>query len=106
MQVLLDECLPRRLKQSISGHIVATVSDEGWTGRSNGDLLTLAVEKFDVFVTVDRNLPSQQNLNRLAMGIVILQSTSSRFQDLEPLVSDLMQTLNDIKLGDLVRLGG
>lgn len=106
MRVLLDECLPRRLKQSITGHDVATVSDEGWAGKSNGELLSLAVEKFDVFVTVDKNLSSQHNLKRLAIGVVILQSAGNRFQDLEPLIPDLMQTLKDIRPGDLVRLGG
>lgn len=64
MRVLLDECLPHRLKQAIVGYDVATVSDAGWAGKSNGELLRLAVEEFDVFVTVDQNLPAQQNLER------------------------------------------
>jgi hypothetical protein len=47
MRVLLDECLPHRLKQAIVGYDVATVSDAGWAGKSNGELLRLAVEEFD-----------------------------------------------------------
>ena len=58
MRVLLDECLPRRLKQAIVGFDVATVSDAGWAGKSNGELLGLAADDFDVFVTVDQNLPA------------------------------------------------
>ena len=76
MRVLLDECLPRR-KQAIVGHDVATVSDAGWAGKSNGELLRLAVEEFDVFVTVDQNLPAQQNLERFEISIVILQASQS-----------------------------
>ena len=38
MRVLLDECLPRRLKQSITGHDVATVSDEEGYQRFKGGL--------------------------------------------------------------------
>ncbi len=55
MRVLLDECLPRRLRRSIVGYDVATVSDVGWSGTSNGELLGLAADEFDVFVTVDQN---------------------------------------------------
>jgi predicted nuclease of predicted toxin-antitoxin system len=106
MRVLLDECLPRRLKRVIPGHQVVTVPDAGWAGRGNGELLSLAVGEFDVFVTVDQNLPAQQNLSRLQIGVIILQAASSRFQDLEPLVPELVQALATIKAGELVRLGG
>ena len=64
MRVLLDECLPSRLKRVLPGHEVSTVSDAGWAGKTNGELLSLAVERFDAFVTIDKNLPAQQNLQR------------------------------------------
>jgi len=60
MRVLLDECLPRRLKRELAGHDVRTVAEMGWAGNSNGALLNLAQEKFDIFVTVDKNLTAQQ----------------------------------------------
>jgi predicted nuclease of predicted toxin-antitoxin system len=105
MRVLLDECLPRRLKRSISGHDVRTVPECGWAGKSNGELLRLAGNRFDVFVTVDRNLPAQQNLGS-GLAVVVLQAPSNRFQDLEPLVPELVETLATITSGQLVRLGG
>jgi len=70
MRVLLDECLPSRLKQAIPGHEVSTVSDAGWRGKSNGELLGLASGEFDVFVTIDKNLPAQQNLDSFSIGVV------------------------------------
>ena len=48
MRVRLDECLPRRLKQAIVGYDVATVSDAGWSGKSNGGPLGSAFFLFDV----------------------------------------------------------
>ncbi|HRJ42715.1 MAG TPA: hypothetical protein PL105_12595 [Caldilineaceae bacterium] len=36
MKVLLDECLPRRLKRELSGHPVSTVPEMGWVGVKNG----------------------------------------------------------------------
>jgi len=106
MRVLLDECLPSRLKRVLPGHEVSTVSDAGWAGKTNGELLSLAVDRFDAFVTIDKNLPAQQNLQRLGIGVVVLRAVSNRFQDLEPLTPDLLEALEDIKPGQLVRLGG
>ena len=106
MRVLLDECLPSRLKQAIPGHEISTVSDAGWRGKSNGELLGLASGEFDVFVTIDKNLPAQQNLDSFSIGVVILNAVSNRFQDLEPLIPELLEVLPGIAPGKLVRLGG
>ena len=54
MRVLLDECLPRRLKGALVGHEVRTVPEMGWASNRNGDLLRLAEREFDIFLTVDR----------------------------------------------------
>jgi len=59
LKVPLDECVDSRLTASLGNFEVRTVADEGWVGISNGQLLSLADAKFDVFVTVDRNLPFQ-----------------------------------------------
>ncbi len=56
MSILLDECLPRRLKREIGDHEVVTVPEMRWAGIKNGDLLRRAEREFDVFVTVDQNL--------------------------------------------------
>ena len=42
MRILLDESLPRELKQELPGHDVQTVQDAGWAGLKNGDLLRRA----------------------------------------------------------------
>ena len=57
MKVLLDECVDRRLARHVTGHDVTTVPEAGWAGLKNGGLLKRAQEQFDVFVTIDRNLP-------------------------------------------------
>lgn len=64
MKILLDESLPRKLKNDFGGaHEVWTVRDKGWLGQKNGALLKLMVAHgFELFVTVDRNLSYQQNL--------------------------------------------
>ena len=64
MRILLDECIDRRLQKDIVEHEVKTVPQMGWATIKNGELLTLAEEEFDVFLTVDRNLAFQRNLPR------------------------------------------
>ena len=69
MRVLLDECLPRRLKRELVGHDTRTAPEMGWASKSNGELLALAVDHFDVFLTADRNLSHQQGSNRWANNL-------------------------------------
>ena len=62
MRILLDECLPKRLKRDLVGHVARTVPEMGWASKKNGELLVLAEREFDVFLTVDRNLAFQELL--------------------------------------------
>ncbi len=64
MKLLLDECLLWRVKFLFAegGHECETVRNEGFSGKENGELLTLAEKKLDVFVTIDKNIQHQQNL--------------------------------------------
>jgi len=72
MRVLLDECLPRRLKAELSDHEVRTAQEVGWAGLKNGELLRVAAGQFDVLLTVDRNIAYQQNLRGLAIGVLAM----------------------------------
>ena len=55
MRLLLDECMPRRLKREFVGHEVKTAREAGFAGLKNGALLRAADASFDVLITVDRN---------------------------------------------------
>jgi len=105
LRVLLDESLPRGLAVLIAGHDVSTVVEMGWSGMQNGQLLERASEEFDVFVTIDANLPYQQVLERFSIGVVLLRAPSNRLADLEPLVPDLLTSLDGIEPGVLRTVG-
>ena len=63
MKLLLDENLPKRLKQDLSIHEVFTVREMNWNGISNGLLLDLLIKNgFDTLLTFDKNLQHQQKL--------------------------------------------
>ena len=87
LRILLDECVDRRLAIHISDHFVQTVQQAGFAGLKNGKLLSEAQKDFDVFLTVDRNLTSQQNLEKFDIAIVILKSPSNRVDDLQKINS-------------------
>jgi len=72
VKVLLDEWVDWRLGRDIVGHDIKTARQMGWTTIS--ELLALATEHFDVFVTVDRNLTFQQKLASLSIAVIVLQA--------------------------------
>ena len=65
----------------------------GWGGMINGELLGLAQERFDISVTPDRNLISQQNLSKFHLAVLILAAPSNRLTDLRLLILRLLQAL-------------
>src|SRR5262245_47751086 len=79
MNVLLDECLPRKLKYDLPGHTVSTVPEMGWAGTKNGALLRLAETTFEVFITADQNVEYQQNLRSTVLGIVVLVASDKMY---------------------------
>ena len=106
MRILLDESLPRRLRGAFRGHEVATVAEVGWSGLSNGELLQLAAERFDLFVTADQNLQYQQNLRSLPLSIAVLAARDNRVETLLPLAAQLLVRLADLPSRTLIRCDG
>ena len=82
-----------------------TVPQAGWASIKNGELLVLAENSFDVFVTADRNLSFQQNLVRRKIAVVMLHAKSNRFQELLPLVPGILSALAKTQHGELVAVG-
>ncbi len=105
MKVLLDECVDWRLARDIVGHDVKTARQMDWTTHKNGALLTLASEHFDVFVTVDRNLSFQQNLDSFSIAVVVLQAKTNRLADLRPLVPTLLEAIKSARSGAVKFIG-
>ena len=105
MRILLDESLPRPLREELPGHAVETVADAGWSAAENGELLRLAAERFDVFLTADQNLQFQQNLSALPLAVVVLAARTNRIEDLRPLIPELLSRLKTLPAKTFVRLG-
>jgi|SRR5689334_19680017 len=104
MKLLLDECIPKRLRQDLPGHDVQTVEEAGLKGLKNGALLRSASNKFDVLITVDQNIPFQQNLPSFRMAVVILVAGSNRYSNLRMLAPKLLKALRSIKPGEVTTI--
>ena len=104
MLLLLDECVPARLRKALPSHHVSTVPEQGWSGVKNGKLLLHAAEKFDALITVDKNRPYQQNASLLPISVFVLDAPSSELRYLLPLIPKLEAALIDCNLGLFVVL--
>src|SRR6266498_6102151 len=90
MRILIDECLNWRLGRALTGHYATSVQRMGWSGIKNGQLLALAEQnKFDVFLTGDRNLAFQQNTTQFRIAVVVLEAGFFFHDPTPPLMSTL-----------------
>lgn len=105
MRVLLDENLPRRLTRLLGPEVQATtVGRRGWSGKKNGELLSLAENEFDAFLTTDKGLPHQQNLANFDLAIILLRAKSNDYEDLAPLMDETNARLAFVKSEIVTRL--
>jgi len=105
MRVLIDENLPRKLAGYLQGHDCRTVTECGWAGRKNGELLSLAEPLFNVLLTLDKSVPYQQDLAAGRIAILIVRARSNRIQDLLPLIPECLAALERIRPGEVIRVG-
>ena len=83
MRILFDECVTKRLKPYLTELEVFTVSEMKWNGIKNGKLMNLCVDNnFDLLLTIDKNLMFQQNLDKYNLTIVVLNSSTSKIEEL------------------------
>lgn len=106
MKILLDESLPRKLRYDFGPeHEIWSVRDKGWLGKKNGELLRLmAEEKFEMFVTVDRNLPYQQNVQRLPVTIFVLCAFNNRRETLKKLIPKIFDRISQSVTASIIEI--
>ena len=105
MRILRDESLPRKLALELTGHETQTVQRRGWAGLKNGALLRTSSQEFQVLLTGDQNLEFQQNPAALPISVIILVAVDNRIETLRPLVPRVLEVLQNIRPGQLVRVG-
>jgi hypothetical protein len=105
VKILLDENLNWRLEQFLHGHEVKSVPRIGWAGLKNGKLLAKASQEgFDVLLTMDGSMASQQNLSKIQLAIVALRAPSNRLVDTSPLMTKVLLILPALRPGKVVKV--
>ena len=105
MRVLLDENLPRRLKNLLPSEIEGeTVRERGWGSIKNGALLALAQDEFDALLTADQGIPHQHDLSRFDLIVVVLIANRNDFEHLSPLMRQATEALRSTAAGGAARV--
>lgn len=96
--ILLDECLARKFKEHLPGYNCFTVTELGWAGKKNGELLSLIGQAgLRVFVILDRGISYQQNLSGGNIAVILIRAKSSRLADRIPRAAEILQLLAQIE---------
>lgn len=104
MRILLDACLPKRLKLQFPGHEVWTAGEARLNTLDDGALLKAIAGKFDVLITMDKGIPFQQQLQDKPFALVVLRAKSNRLPDLLPLVPELLEVLAKVQPGAVIQV--
>lgn len=104
MRILLDECVPARLKRAFPGHAVKCVSKTGWRSSKDGPLLSFAQDRFDVFVTVERRLETQNELSKFRLGFIIARVPNNRLDGFEPIFVRLNAAAGKVGRGEVIHV--
>lgn len=123
MRVLIDECLNWRLGRALRGHLIRSLplaqpsafpsrsslpansglhfsAADGWGGIKNGELLDkMRQERFDVFITGDRNLQFQQHLPAMGVAVVLLGAGSTQLAETLPLMKEVLGQIESLGPG-------
>jgi hypothetical protein len=94
------------LKRELVGHDARTVPEMKWASKRNGELLALAGDEFDVFLTVDRNLSYQQDVSAFDIAVVVQVARSNSLDDLRPLAPQILKALAKVERRRVTLVGG
>ena len=99
-RVLLDENIDRLIQPLFDKRLfVVSVDSQGWEGMRNGELLRVASAEFDVFVTMDKSLQFQQNIQAFEIALVVVRAVSNSIVHIAPLMPKINAAVLDAMYG-------
>jgi len=98
LKVLFDEDVPAKLARSLPLHEIHTVVTMQWGSIKNGVLLDLIErEGFDVFLTGDKNMESQQRLQGRPFAVLIMSAIN--WPVIRPYLHKISSALDEARPG-------
>ncbi len=104
MRLLLDENAPKKLKRAFPNHVVSTVTEMGWAGIKNGELLKRAEGVFDVMMTVDKSIQYQNNFTDKTIILVTFIVKHNKIELLLPLVPAAIMAIQTATPGQVINI--
>ncbi len=102
MKILLDECVTRKVKRYLSEFEVYTVGEMGFSGLKNGELLAEAEKQgFDILLTIDKNIDSQQNIGKYSLSLVIFDVLKSNIKYFTELIPQFKSQISSYQKGQV-----
>jgi len=103
LKVFFDEDVPRKLARFLPHHAVETVVSMGWGGVKNGALLKLIEEEgFQVFLTGDKNMSSQQRLEGRPFAVLVMSAIN--WPVVEPHVEKIATAVDGAQMGTVTEI--
>ena len=98
MKILFDEDVPGKLALALHKHDVHTVVGMCWGGVQNGELLALIEqERFDIFLTGDKNMERQQRLQGRPFAVLIMSAIN--WPVVKPHIPKISTALDEAEAG-------
>ena len=102
MRILFDQGTPVLLRNYLGEHKVVTATEIGWSRFSNGQLLDAAEKQFDLLITTDQALRTQQNLLGRKLAVLILPFAS--WPRLKPDAEKIVSRVASLQPGEYAEL--
>ena len=102
MIVLLDECVPAKLRHLIPEHTVLSACFAKLSAVRNGQLLALAEKEYQVLLTVDGNMSNQNKISKFKIGVFVIQAKNNSMEQLTPKLDAIREALKRIKRGQVI----
>jgi hypothetical protein len=81
LKVLFDHNVNRHFRRHLPSHQIKTAAEMGWDRLANGLLIQSAASaSFEAFLTIDKKIRHEQNLNKLPLPVVLLDASPMHYQ--------------------------
>lgn len=102
MRILFDQRTPVPLRDHLTGNVIETAFELGWSTLENGALLAAAEESFELLITTDQKLRYQQNLAGRQLRILILMTTS--WPRIQKSIPEILEAIDRLNSGEFLEI--
>jgi len=102
MELLFDDCVPRKLRAHFIPHHVTLAQEVGWKGLRNSSLLTIAQTRYDALITTDSNLYHQNVVANFDIAAIVLRAYRNRYDNLLPAIPATLNALQAVNAGEVI----